>query len=264
MKRVLQTLISSVITLSSYLSSAEDDVFIQIYTELSEPNSYIANDSDEGPVTGHVTNLVRAVMHEAGYDYDISLVPWARAVHAIDNSANVMVYSMARSQDREHKYHWIGKTLPLDYYLYGLKENLEFLPRTLEEAKNSRVGVIRADVVGNYLETKEFNNLVYVRDPSLNIVMLQRGRIDLFPYTKLHAGMFVRGNGFNENDLVGVIRLEEMADSMYISVSKETSRLVVDRLEWAYQKVVESGEFQRIMEPLLRDYQEIEIEILGQ
>ncbi len=254
--------ISGCITLSIPENAYADDEFLQVYTEFNMPNNYKEHES--GPVVGYATDLVREVLNRTGIGYDIQLVPWARAMQAIDSSSNVMVYSMARTAEREEKYHWIGKTLPLDFYLYGLRSQLERLPRTLEEAVDSRIGVVRADVVELYLDSKRFTNLIYVRDMSLSFNMLERDRIDLFPYTNLEAGLFAQRNGFDVNDLIGVIRLDDISNDLFMVTSKTTSASILEKLRVAYKEVVDSGRFNEIMDPLMRQYEAANVEFLQQ
>ncbi len=239
-----------------------DDLFLQVYTEFNMPNNY--RETDTGPVVGYATDLVREVLDKTGINYTIEIVPWVRAMQAIDSSANVMVYSMARTIDREDKYHWIGKTLPLDFYLYGLKDRLPSLPLTLDEAINSKIGVVRADVVELYLRSLGFTDLVNVRDSSLSLKMLERGRIDLFPYTNLEAGLFARRNGFDENKLIGVIKLEEISNDLYMATSKNIDEAILNKLQEAYQEVVMSGRYNEIMDPLIEMYEAANVEFFEQ
>ncbi len=253
-------LLVSWLTLCAASEVRASDEFLQIYTELYVPNSYRENDT--GPVVGYVTDLVREVMATAGIDYEIEMVPWIRAVQALESTENVMVYSMARTPEREDKYHWIGKTLPLEFYLYGMKERLMDLPKTLETAIDSRIGVVREDVVGLYLESKQFTGLVYVRRPSLYLNMLERNRIDLFPFTPLEIGLFARINGYNENDLIGIIKLDELSTDQYMVVGKNTDQAVQQRLMSAYQQVVDSGKYEELLKPLYLQYETIRVDIL--
>lgn len=237
-----------------------DDNYLQIYTELYEPNSYI--DSDTGAVTGYVTKFVREVLTEANMNYRIDIVPWVRAIHALDSTPNVMVYSMARTPERESKYHWVGKTLPLDFYLYGQKKDLAQLPRTFDDAINSRIAVVRADVVADFLESQQFQNLIYVRTPSLYLNMLERNRIDLFPFTELEIGFFARENGVDENSLIGVTKLEEVSKDQFIVMSKSTDVSVLKKLDDAYSRVVNSGKYDEIMNPFFNQLEHIKVDVL--
>lgn len=249
-----------VISLLSARPSLAADEFLQVYTELNMPNNYL--EYEEGPVVGYVTELVREVLNETGFDYNIEIVPWIRAVQAIDSSPNVIVYSMARTAEREDKYHWIGKTLPLDFYLYGLKDRVEELPKSLEEAVNASIGVIRADVVALYLESQQFTNLVYVRDPSLNLSMIERNRIDLFPYAKREIGLFAKRNGFDENKLIGMFKLDYISNDLFIVASKGTSDSIIQKLRLAYQSVIASGKHDEIMNPLFEQYEAITVDVI--
>ncbi len=264
MLKIKNFLILVLLTLNSTaaIAAEPENAFLQVYTELAVTDGHTEKFTDDGVPAGIETDLVRAVLADAGIEYQIQVVPWVRAVQAIDASRNVVVYSMARTPEREDKYHWIGQVLPLDFHLYGLRENIDSLPKNLREASTARIGVLRADVVGIYLESLGFTNLVYVTEPSRNLDMLKRSRIDLFPYTRHSVGSFVEANEFNPEDLIGVIRLDEISTGLYMVVSKNTDNAIVERLRKSYRDVVSSNNFEENFDTTYRPQRSAEIEVL--
>lgn len=264
MTRLISLLyLTILISLAGNLNAAESDgEFIRVYTELELPNNYIENENGIGPVVGYVTELVRAVIEDAEIDYEIELVPWVRAVQVIESAENVMVYPMARTSERENKYHWVGELLPLDFYLHGRKADIDTLPKTLEDAANARIGVIRADVTSVYMESQGFTNLVYVSSAARNLFMIERDRIDLFPYTELTIGSFLDANGFNPDDFVGVVKLDEISTGTYMVLSKDTDASIVDRLQKSYNKIVDDGRYANFLSPLYSQYDTLKVEVL--
>lgn len=223
--------------------------FLSVYTEESFPLNYTLSDQGSDEIVGYVTELTIAILENAGVEYKIELVPWVRALNAIDSRENVMVYSMTRSVDRENKYQWIGPTLPINYFLFGLKSNRDSLPSTLDNAKDLRIGIVRKDVTSGFLSSAGFSNLITVSEPERNLRMLERGRTDLFPFSIESLGPMIVNNGFDPNDFYGAIKLEPISTDLYFAISKQTSVEMFDQLQRSFDEVVASGLYDQILQP---------------
>lgn len=105
---------------------------ILILTDQLFPLNYTAGGTDEEPILGYATQLVQALMEESKLPYNIVLVPWARLVRKMNNTENVMDFSVSRTTQRDPLYHWIGEIIPVRIFLFGKRSNLKLLPRTLE------------------------------------------------------------------------------------------------------------------------------------
>lgn len=226
---------------------------LTVYTEQSFPVSYTENDAHGIKVLGYGTELVKAVLEYSDIDYKIETVPWIRAVQAIDTQENVLVYAMTRTNEREDKYHWIGEIAPIEYRLFGLRKNITQLPASLEQAKSLRIGVVREDVTKDYLQSQGFLNLVSVNDPERNLAMLQRGRIDLFPFSANSISLFLEKNNFDPRDLVSTISLDEISTGLYMVLGKHSSPEMVEKLRNSYRAIVENGTYNRIVKPNLTE-----------
>jgi len=234
---------------------------IDVYTEQSFPMNYTRNGTDNEPVIGPATDLMVAVLEEAGLDYHINMGPWSRAMQAIDSTKNVIVYSMTRSAEREDLYHWIGEIMPTVYYLYGLKDNSNIRPKTEKEAAAFRIGVLRGDVTHSYLTEQGYKQLALVREVSRSVDMLERGRIDLFPFNKFHIGIFLNDEGRDHDDYIGVVELAGISAGMYMALSKSTDQHIVDRLQSAYAAVNASGQYDVLIRPLVLTGEKYSVEL---
>jgi len=102
---------------------------LRVVTEDYPPYSYL----EAGRVTGYSTAVVRAVLAEAGLEAEIQLIPWARAYDLALHDEQVLIYSIARTPAREHKFRWIGQVAPSEWFLYSLRGH-ELGLRSLGEA----------------------------------------------------------------------------------------------------------------------------------
>jgi len=230
-------------------------VFAQEITVLTEqyyPFNYTEGESNDGPVLGRATELVELVLAEAELDYTISVTPWARVIRGAETRPNVLVYSMARTQEREDRYHWVGEIVATDNYLYGLRENANSLPTSLEEAITSRIGVIRGGFHFSYLTDRNFENLIIMRSGEQNIRMLAQNRVDLIPLDALSAALVSKKLGFSSDMLLARIRISDSKIHLYMALSKSTDMSIVNRLQGAYAAVRNSGQYDSLMGPWIR------------
>lgn len=253
-------LISFLLTVSTASFGGER---VYVFTEQDYPLNYTESGEDEGPIIGVATELVIAVLEEAGLEYEVKMGPWVRALQAIDSEENVLVYSMARSPARENRYHWIGEINPLDYYLYGLKANIDRLPRSLDEAAHFKIAVTRGYVMHKYFAERHFEGLSVARNPAITLNMLKRGRVDLISMSRLSAGMIGNRYGIDRADLIGVIRLVDIATSTYMALSQNTKPETVSRLQAAYARIRTSGKYDEIMGPLRSLMEDNQVDILA-
>lgn len=233
---------------------------ISVFTEQDYPLNYTELGEDDEEVLGFATELVVTVLEEAGLEYEIRMVPWVRAMTAIDSAENVLVYSMIRSAERENKYHWIGEIIRADFCLYGLRRNASSLPGSLEEALDFRIGVTRGYVQHNYLVELGFTRLIVANDSDQLIRMFRRGRIDLVVLGSNEVAPIRERYGFKENDLIGLAKLEWKLASLQMALSKRSSNAIVSRLQHAYQNVRTAGTYDRIMRPLISGREECRVD----
>jgi len=129
----------------------------------------------------------------------------------------------------------------------GLKEREQELPRSLEEARNTRVSATKGDVVTEYLLEQGFSSLVYIRSSANTYPMLRRGRIDLIPYSAFGIDQYMQRNNIPEGTLVDVLELDEISTGNYLVMNKQSDPKLVEALTKAFQTVMDNGVYDRIM-----------------
>ena len=97
--------------------SKDQALKIRVLTEDTFPIQYLEN----GKILGPSTELVRSVLNEANIPYSIEILPWARAYNVALTQPNTMIYSLARTEQREDLFQWIGSVMRLNYYLVGME-----------------------------------------------------------------------------------------------------------------------------------------------
>ena len=135
----------------------------------------------DSEVVGLVTEKVKEVLEIAQLDYQIKLLPWARSYGIARSTPNTFIYSIFRSAEREALFHWYCPLMDAeDGYLYRLASNTYSL-KSLDDARQYRIGVMREDLTHQYLRDKGFIervNLDISADEDINLMKLISGRVD--------------------------------------------------------------------------------------
>lgn len=103
------------------------EVTVNIVTEELIPFSYF--DADENKEKGYYTQLIRAVMKEANIDYQITMLPWARAMQEVSSQPNTLIYVLGRIPIRENNFIWLHKIRDVDSVKYLVWSIIEVGPR---------------------------------------------------------------------------------------------------------------------------------------
>jgi polar amino acid transport system substrate-binding protein len=77
----------------------------------------------DGKVVGPASEIVEKTLFQAGVtDYSMALYPWARAYDIARLEANVLIYPIIRSAERETLFKWVGELDEVTPLFYKLRE----------------------------------------------------------------------------------------------------------------------------------------------
>ncbi|MBN8218653.1 MAG: transporter substrate-binding domain-containing protein [Spirochaetes bacterium] len=157
--------------------SAEPRARLTIYTEVDPPYNYV---DSAGRPEGIFVDLVREIQRRCGNEAAIQVVPWSRGYRAVQEETNVILFSMARTPEREHLVHWIGPVLENRWILFARSDS-PLAIRNLDDARRlPAIGSVRDFAWDQYLEGLGFTNLERVSENSLNLHKVANGRIPAF------------------------------------------------------------------------------------
>jgi polar amino acid transport system substrate-binding protein len=237
-----------IIVAASLWASVASSQTVQIVTEDGYPLQYMQGQR----IVGAGTELVERVMKQAGLTYTIQMYPWARAYRLAQSAKNVLIYSMTRTPQRESQFKWVGEVLPLNYHLFRLKDRPEVAPSSLEAAKAYKVGVVRQDVIHQYLAFEGFPMLEPVATPRQNFKKLLAKRVDLIPYDFAMLHFICKEIKVDRYRFEPVIPLREISTGLYMAFSIHSDDAIVDRAKAAYLDLKRSGTYDEIMGSTLR------------
>lgn len=227
----------------SFAAKFADATEIIVVTENSPPLQEMEGDK----VGGIGTKFVEAVLKKSGVSYEIKMYPWVRAFSMLEKP-NVLIYSMARTKAREPQFKWVGEIAPVRYYLYRLKSRPEIAPKTIEEAKRYRIGVLREDIVHQYLKRKNFPLLDEVAKVELNFTKLINRRVELVPYSnRLDCKNF----NIECAKFEPAILLDDLSIGLYLAFSNKTDDVLVKKVRDAYVELRADGTYHKMMKSVL-------------
>lgn len=151
-------------------------------TEDFPPYTY----ADNGAAGGLMVEVLRAVsasLNEPVEASSIQVLPWTRAVYTAAHNPQSVLFSLARTPERESQYQWAGPVVPIRIVMIGLPSVAQRPP------ERWNIGVVRDDVAVRLVTAAGYHadQLVYSTYPASVARMLQSQRIDVWAYGELPA-----------------------------------------------------------------------------
>lgn len=202
---------------------------LQVVTTEFPPFQYTSNDK----VKGVATEIVEAVIENAGYNANIKSYPWARALKLGMKEREVLIYSIVRSPEREKKFKWIGVIAPYKVHFWKLKARKDIKVNSIEVAKHYRCGATTGDIKTDQLLKLGFVsgvNLDIVASDQQNVRRLFAGKIDLMTHDDLSFRHSVETEKLDFSLVEKMIYLEGSSREMQLAASLGTPDHVVEKL----------------------------------
>lgn len=236
MRKIL-LFVASICMLATQPLTAEE---LTILTENLPPLNYLEN----GKLVGSSVEIILEIQKRIGSQEPIQVYPWARAYQMILEEKNVVLFGMTYTEDRQDLFKWVGPLATKRDILLARKDS-SFSISSLEDAKKvGRIGTLRDDVRGKFLEKQGFSNLEPVSDEQKNAQKLAMGRIDLWAYKKPGFRTVCQLAGVDPNEFEEVAHLKK--SELKIAFSKETSDHIVVQWQDAFDSMREDGTLDKI------------------
>lgn len=198
-------------------------------------------------VVGPATELVKAVLKQAEIDGNFRIYPWPRAYKLAQTKSNVLIYSMARTPQREKQFKWVGEVIPLDYQFFKLKSKQSINPKEFTDTKSYRIGTIKDGAIHNFLKKNSFRNISTASNEGAYIKMFMAGRVDMIIVNKSSLRKRCAVFKIDCSLIEPVLPIPQISTGLYIAVSKQTDDTIHQKLVNAYNKVKEHGTYAYIM-----------------
>ncbi len=210
---------------------------LSILTEEYPPFNF----TQEGKLTGITTQVVQEITRRLGIGDNIEVVPWARGYERLSTEANVVLFSTARTPERESLFHWVGPIYSVRLGFYAKKADSLHID-SLETAKRMEaIATYRADIGEQTLEALGFTNLDSSNSPQSCVRKLISGRVNLWFFDNIGAPKVAREAGIDPNEIEEVFTYKQ--NSSYIAFSKQTPLATVQQWQKTLDEIKADGTF---------------------
>ena len=200
---------------------------------------------ENGENKGFCTDIVAAVLKKAGLSARIRTYPWSRAYETALRKKNTLIYTIARTPERENLFHWIGVIVSGKTYLFSRKQDPIVLD-SLEQARTYRIGAVRDGIRAKYLASKGFDHLDLVEDTRTNAVKLINRRIDLWVEDELSANYTMRKLGVNPDAFIHKAFGLDLKLDGYMAFSRDTDQALVALFRRTLESLIQDGTYDKI------------------
>lgn len=230
MKTLILTLALSLAPHSAPLAET-----LHFVTEEYAPFNYSANNT----IAGISVEQVKAITTAAGIDYTIEIMPWARAFAMAQNQSMHCAFTAGYTRERAKQFAWVTPLLRDEMVMLKRQDGSKG-PASVREALGMKVGSQRGDFAVETLEELGFRDIDLAADIDLSVRKLLSGRIDLMPTSiKTYENLVKQGKPVEKAML--------MTGQIYgLACQKDTPADVIGRLQAALDKLIVSGEQDRI------------------
>lgn len=223
--------------LSSGMLAAQS---LNIYYEDNRPLQFVGAD---GKPAGFAAEVVREIQRRIHNRDAVQLVPWARGLNRLGSTPNTLLFSMARTAERDGQYQWIGPIFENSYAFYA-KADSTLVISDLEEAKKvASIGVYRGDVRDQVLTTLGFTNLDRANSNLSSVRKLMAGRIALFAGSPTNMQALAEQAGYKMSDFKLVYVF--MHKQLYIAASQALDPAVVAQWNEALAQMKRDKTFEK-------------------
>jgi polar amino acid transport system substrate-binding protein len=214
---------------------------LTIYTELSPPDQFLGPD---GKLTGYAYEVVREIQKRTGSRDPIEVVPWVRGYKELQGKPNVALFSVARSEDRDPLFLWVGPLREASFDFY-VRKDAPISIRSLDDARKlESVGVYREDIRDQLLTKLGFTNLDRSIDNVTAMKKLMSGRIGCFAAMDRGIDEIAVAAGYKPDEVRKAFTFLQM--QLYIAFSKSTARPTVKAWARALDGMRKDGTFEHL------------------
>jgi polar amino acid transport system substrate-binding protein len=223
---------------------------VRVVTEFFAPYSF----DEAGVVKGASTAVVNAVLERAGLSRAIEVMPWKRALDEALSDPGTLIYSVARTGDRERQLAWLGKICERKLALYCLKTRADLLGRPLSELKQARFVVIQGDASLEELRQRGIAGarMLLLRDSPTPAAArhVAEGRSDFFVSNPVAFEYNSRGTDLEGRFVEHSVLLQ--GGGYYLAANPATDPALLERVRKSFAALAADGTVEQVFTRALR------------
>ena len=208
---------------------------LRVLTEVLPPFQYI---NAEGELTGYSVVITKELLKRAGIEAELEVFPWPRSYRLAEQNENVLIFSIARTKQREQNFHWIGSLFRESYSFYALDAPLTKTITQLEELKPYVIAVNRSSPNDQFLTLNEFPSIQRTADMEQTVRMFYAKRVDLLFGGILGIMEQAKNQQQDTGRLVKIFDVPELHSELFIAMSINSDPALITKLTNEYQSMI--------------------------
>lgn len=194
-------------------------------------------------------DLLRRTWQQMGLKpKNIKMYPWTRGYLMLQSQANVVLFTTARTLEREHLFKWAGPiTTRGQRCVLVARKDRRIKIEGLEDAKKYRIGTVREDYAEQLILKMGIprSRIEPVRNMALNLSKIFAGRLDLIAYTEKSFYQILETAGFNRNDFESVYLIKELFPCY--AFNRAIPDRFIERFQQALDRVKQGPEYPELL-----------------
>lgn len=224
---------------------------LSVVTELFDRFQYL-DQNDE--LTGYSVSVIHKVFDHTGDDYQINIFPWTVAFKKAKSQKNTMIFSIARTPEREDSFIWLGRLFSEPIYFWTLKKLNISTVTSLNELKNYRISVVKDANSHDYLVKHQFPNVYLMtstfsnNDSYTRMKMLDGNRADIVIASESDVVNSIKHIGLGREALTKVFHDPELNNDLYLAINVDSDPELVTKYKEAFSFIESSGRLKKLQQ----------------
>ncbi len=203
------------------------------------------------PGDGFLTQLTKAAFEAAGYDPEVRFIPWARALHDVEQGYREALMGLFYTDERNELYRYTEPMYESPVGLIALADHALDEWESLDQLAEYTIGIGRG-----FANEPEFDAAVaageldvhVAEDHSTHVPMLFAERVDLMAGTVEIIMHNVEEEGYNPSELK-VLEPDLQTHEIHVGISRaiDDSEAIRDDFDRGLQQIREDGTYDEIL-----------------
>lgn len=237
--RVEQVISFNILMLSFLLIN---NVYAEKLTAVTENLSFLQHKKD-GQISGYAVDVINELSNIAGEDIEIQMLPWARALHIAENKPNTLIFSIARTLERENHFIWGGVLLDSPLYIWKLKNQESESNNHYFIKDNDVYGASRMSAGFEYLKMQKVSNIHIVNTQAQTLKLLFNKRVDFIISSEEGINYRLKKLNLDSSLLVKLTSDIKMNQRLYFAFSLGTNPNIIEKYNKAFEVFINTERF---------------------
>ena len=207
-----------------------------VVTEVSPPYQYLAGKQ----ISGIATDRVRNIISHAGFSAEFKIYPWARAMLNVERSSRALIYSIAKTPQRENRFHWIAPVTRFDLSILTLAKRDDIQLDSQLDLHGLSAAAQRGDIAESWLVTKglvEGRDLLVCADILCSWQQLKLGTVDIIIEDPKLIKTTAELAGLQAGDIKVVQPVPALSVVAFLAANGDMEPEIVERLQVAAREL---------------------------